>query len=216
MRASFSQENGMAETKPLTNRQREIFDWIKAFIARNGLPPTVREIGGAFDIKSSSAFELLQALERKGVLRRGNLGARSLVVRGGRGLRRDSVEVRILGRIVAGAPNLAVEDPSETLVVDERLGRGRDLYALRVDGDSMKDADILDGDVVIIRRQDTADDGDIVVALIDDEATLKRFYRDGGGVRLQPANRQMAPIHVRSGEFRIQGRVVGVQRLFDA
>ncbi|MGD0999482.1 MAG: transcriptional repressor LexA [Candidatus Brocadiia bacterium] len=203
----------MAEAQRLTDRQREIFDWIKAFIARNGLPPTVREIGGAFGIKSSSAFELLQALERKGVLRRGNLGARSLVVRGGRGLRRrDSVEVRILGRIVAGAPNLAVEDPSETLVVDERLGRGRDLYALRVDGDSMKDADILDGDVVIIRRQDTADDGDIVVALIDDESTLKRLRIEQGRVRLDPANDRMKPIYVDGQEFRVQGKVVAVHR----
>lgn len=203
-------------TSELTARQREVLGWIKGFIAEHGMPPTVREIGGAFGIESSSVFDLLKALERKGVVSRGKLGARSLIVEGATANRSPgSVDVPVLGRIAAGVPDLAVEDPSETITVDARLGRGRDLYALRVEGDSMKDANILDGDLVIIRRQDTADDGDIVVALIEDEATLKRFYRDGKGVRLQPANRRMAPIHVRSGEFRIQGRVVGVQRLFD-
>jgi repressor LexA len=189
-------------------------DWIKGFIAENGMPPTVREIGREFSIESSSVFDLLKALERKGTLRRGKLGARSLIVEE-RIVKRalNSVEVPILGRIAAGAPNLAVEDPSETITVDGRLGRGRDLYALRVEGDSMKDADILDGDVVIIRRQDTADDGDIVVALIEDEATLKRFHREKGRVRLEPANRAMRPIYVESGEFRIQGKLVAVHRV---
>lgn len=203
-------------TTELTLHQRRVLDWIRSFITRNGMPPTVREIGRQFDIQSSSVFDLLKALERKGALRRGDLGPRSLILKERIAKRSlDWVEVPIVGRIAAGVPILAVEDASETLVVDGRLGRGRDLYALRVAGDSMKDADILDGDLVIIRKQNTADDGDIVVALIEDEATLKRFYHEAGGARLQPANRDMAPIHVRSGEFRIQGKVVGVQRHFD-
>jgi len=200
----------------LTKRQREVLDWVKDFIAENGLPPTVREIGRGFGIESSSVFDLLKALERKGSLKRGTLGARSLIVHERVAKRaHDSIEIGVLGRIAAGAPILAVEESSETLTVDGRLGRGRDLYALRVEGDSMMDANILDGDLVIIRKQDVAEDGDIVVALIEDEATLKRFYRDGEGVRLEPANRRMTPIHVRSGEFRIQGKLVGVQRHYD-
>lgn len=191
--------------RDLTTRQQEVFQWIKSCIAEDGVPPTIREVAQAFGIKSSSAFDFIKVLERKGRLTRRKQVARALVVERRIGKRvPNPVRVLILGSIAAGAPILAVEDPSETITVDGRLGRGRDLYALRVEGDSMKDADILDGDVVIIRRQDTADDGDIIVALIDDEATLKRFYRDGDGVRLQPANRKMAPIHVRSGEFRIQ------------
>ena len=198
----------------LTTRQREVFQWIKRCIAEEGVPPTVREVGQAFGIKSSSAFDLLKTLERKGCLKRRRQVARSLVVENRAAKRAvDSAEVPILGRIAAGAPVLAVEDSSETIAVDGRLGRGRDLYALRVEGDSMKDADILDGDVVIIRRQDTADDGDIIVALIDDEATLKRFYKEKGRIRLEPANKAMRPIYVESGEFRIQGKLAAVQRV---
>ena len=199
----------------LTSRQREVFNWIKAFIRRNDMPPTVREIGGAFGIKSSSVFYLLTVLERKGCLKRGKLGARSLIVK-----RLDSsdcgdcAEVPVVGRIAAGRPIEAVEDKSATRTVDKGLLRGRKAYALLVEGDSMVNAGILDGDYVIVRKQNTADNGDIVVALIEEEATLKRFYREKNRIRLQPANRKMKPIYVASGEFRIQGKVVAVQRTF--
>lgn len=199
--------------KELTPRQRETLAWVKAFIHDHGMPPTVREIGDAFGIKSSSVFHLLKELERKRYLRRGDLGARSLIIEGSHDEEdADAVAVPVLGRIAAGAPIFAVEDPSETVAVEKRLARGRELYALRVEGESMTDAGILDGDLVIIRKQDTADNGDIVVALIGDEATLKRFYIEKGRVRLEPANEKMNPIYVDSGGFHVQGRVVAVHR----
>lgn len=199
----------------LTPRQQEVFDWITGFIRENGLPPTVREIGGAFDIKSSTVFGLLKTLEKKGHLRRGNLGARSLIIEGSETEEDvDVVAVPVLGRIAAGIPDYAVEDPSETVTVEKRLAQGRELYALRVEGESMVDAGILDGDLVIIRKQDTADNGDIVVALIGDEATLKRLRLEKDGVRLEPANANMQTMHVQPDELRIQGKVIGVQRIF--
>ena len=203
-------------TTELTPRQRQIFEWVRNFIREHAMPPTVREIGDAFSIKSSSAFELLKTLERKSYLRRGDRGARSLIVEGARkrwGLGNGIVEVAVVGRIPAGQPIEAIEHDRGTVAVSKNLLRGHEAYALKVEGQSMVEAGILDGDYVIVRKQDTADDGDIVVALIESEATLKRFYRHGESVRLEPANSGMRPIYVQSGEFRIQGKVVGVQRI---
>jgi len=199
--------------KDLTPRQQEVFDWIRAFIRDNGMPPTVREIGRAFGIKSSSVFDLLKALEKKGCLRRGDLGARSLIIEDDH-MRKYSgcVDIPIVGRIAAGKPILAVEDRAGTITVDRSLVHDHEAYALHVEGNSMVDAGILDGDYVVIRAQDDADDGDIVVALIEDEATLKKFYREKNQVRLEPANRGLKPIRVSSGEFRVQGKVVAVHR----
>jgi repressor LexA len=207
---------GRPETTELTARQRQVFEWVKAFIREHTMPPTVREIGRAFHIESSSVFDLLKTLERKNYIRRGDRGARSLIVEGMRRQRAsgsDVVEVAIVGRIPAGQPIEAIEHDCGTVAVKRDLLRGREAYALKVEGQSMVEAGILDGDYVIVRKQQTAEDGDIVVALIENEATLKRFYRDGAGVRLEPANSSMRPIHVQSGEFRIQGKVVGVQRI---
>ena len=207
----------MPRTKDLTPRQRETLEWITQFIGEHGMPPTVREIGTAFGIKSSSTFDRLKALERKGYLRRGALGARSLIVENRSvGQQSSCADIPIVGRIPAGQPIEAIEHHGGTVAVSKDLLRGRDAYALKVEGRSMVEAGILDGDCVIVRKQETADDGDIVVALIDNEATLKRFYRERGGVRLEPANQDMAPIHVTSGEFRIQGTVVGVVRVMTA
>jgi len=201
-------------TKELTSRQKETLQWIKEFIRKHGMPPTVRELGGAFGIKSSSAFDLLKALQKKGCLRRTNLGPRSLEIIGQKTPARscNCVQVPIIGRIAAGKPILAVEDRTGTITVDKKLLHGGEAFALHVEGDSMTAADILDGDYAVVRKQDTADDGDIVVALIEDEATLKRVYREKNGVRLEPANLRMKPIYVSSGEFQIQGKVVAVQR----
>lgn len=197
----------------LTQRQRAVLDWIKAFIDEHRMPPTVREIGGAFGVKSSSVFYFLKELERKGALKRGNMGARSMVVKTGvRRQRSDHVSVTIVGRIAAGCPIEAVEDDAGRVTVRRALLRGRPGFALQVVGDSMIDAGILDGDVVVVRQQETAEDGDIVVALIEEEATLKCIYREPNGLRLEPANSKLKPLRVRSGEFRIQGMVVAVQR----
>jgi repressor LexA len=202
-------------SKEATPRQREILAWVKAFIREHGMPPTVREIGDAFRIKSSSVFALLKALERKGYIERGELGARSLIVKGRKRVPCGCEDVPVVGRIAAGRPVEAIEHDAGALRVNKEMLRGRRGFALKVAGDSMVEAGILDGDYVIIRKQETAEDGDIVVALIEDEATLNRFYREGDGVRLEPANSRMQPIHVRTGEFRIQGKVVGIQRMLD-
>ncbi len=205
--------------RPLTPRQGEILDWIKAFIAEHGMPPTVREIGGAFGIKSSSVFMLLRAIEERGHLRRGDWGARSLIVKGvGRRLPKaatTSVDVPILGQIPAGQPLEAIEESRGTVAVNRELLRGAVGFALKVEGRSMIDAGIQEGDYVIVRRQETAKDGDIVVALIENEATLKRFFLEQDGVRLEPANRRMRPLHVRRGEFRIQGKIIALVRMMD-
>ena len=200
----------------LTGRQREILNWIKRFINEQGMPPTVREIGAAFEIGSSSVFDHLKALERKGHLRRGELGARSLILEEADDLRGcEHAEVRVLGRIAAGSPIEAVEDDLGTIPVSKELLRGHGGFALQVEGDSMVEAGIHDGDYVIVREQDTAENGDIVVAVIEGEATLKRFYKEKDGVRLEPANWKMEPIEVKSGDFRIQGKVVGVMRILE-
>lgn len=203
-------------TADLTHRQRETLDWVKDFICEQGMPPTVREIGAAFKIKSSSVFDLLTALERKGQLRRGSRGARSLIVEGFPVARGEVSEVPIVGSIAAGRPIEAIEDDRGSVIVKKGVLRGRETFALRVEGDSMVDAGILDGDYVIVWKQESADNGDIVVALIGEEATLKRFYREKDGVRLEPANPALFPIHVRSGQFRILGKVIGVQRFLDS
>jgi repressor LexA len=204
----------MPRTNELTPRQRETLAWIKSFIRDNRMPPTVREIGGAFGIKSSSVFDLLKALERKGYVRRGELGARSLIVEDRRARHEGGyAEIPVVGRIAAGQPIEAIERDCGTVTVSSEVLRGAQAYALKVEGTSMVDAGVGDGDYVIVRKQETADDGDIVVALIENEATLKRLYRERGGVRLEPANRNMAPTHVASGEFRIQGKLVGVVRV---
>ncbi len=202
------------DREPLTPRQSEILAWVKGFIRDHGMPPTVREIGTAFEIKSSSVFDLLKALERKGQLRRGELGARSLIIRERAQPRScGCAEVRVVGRIRAGAPIEAVEDECGTIVVTKDLLRGREGFALEVEGDSMIEAGILDGDYVVVRKQETADDGDVVVALIDGEATLKRFHREPNRVRLEPANDTMRAIYVESGDLRLQGKVVAVHRV---
>lgn len=130
--------------------------------------------------------------------------------------RAEVEEVPLLGVIAAGRPIEAIEDDRGSVIVKKGVLRGRETFALRVEGDSMVDAGILNGDYVIVWKQESADNGDIVVALIGEEATLKRFYREKNGVRLEPANPALFPIHVRSGQFRILGKVIGVQRFLDS
>jgi len=199
----------------LSPRQKEALDWIRWFISQNSLPPTVREVGRALGIKSSSTFAILKALQNKKYLRRTALGPRSLEIIGEetRPPHCNCVQVPIVGRIAAGEPILAVENIDDTLTVDKSLVGSYTTFALKVRGDSMVDAGILDGDVVIVRQQETAENGDIVVALIDDEATLKKFYREGRRVRLEPANSNMKPIYVNQRDFRLQGKVLGVHRV---
>jgi repressor LexA len=200
----------------LTERQREVLDFIQAFTEANGVPPTVREIGGRFHVTPRAAFDHLRALERKGYLRRRNVQGRT-----SRALTLavpppTAHEVPILGRIAAGMPLLAEENREGALPLDPAWvgGRGDDVFGLRVRGESMINAHIVEGDLVLVRRQDHAQSGDIVVALVDGEATVKRFARDAHAVVLRPEHPTMAPIVIREGErdVRILGKVVGLIR----
>ena len=202
--------------RELTRRQQEILTFIRTFSAHEGVPPTVREIGARFKVTPRAAFDHLAALERKGALeRRSTTGraSRSLVLTD-RARSSDIVEVPILGRVAAGTPLLAEEnrEGSLPLAASALPGNGEDLFLLRVRGDSMIDAHIVTGDLVLVRRQDSADPGEIVVALLDDEATVKRFLRDGDRVVLKPEHPTMAPIVVSRGmrELKILGKVVGL------
>jgi repressor LexA len=206
--------------KEMTARQREVLGFIRGFTERHGAPPTVREIGERFGFTARAAFDHLRALERKGMLERRittKRASRTLVLpvrRGGHRSGRD--EIPVLGRIAAGAPLLAVENREDSIPLRPEWLRpqGEEIFALRVRGESMIGAHILDGDFVMVRRQDTAAVGDIVAALIDGEATVKRFARDGGAIALRPENPAMKPIVVgpERHDFRILGKVVGVLR----
>ena len=201
----------------LTERQKKIFDWIIEFVRKNSMPPTVREIGAAFEISPAGVFGHLKALGRKGCLKRGKLGARSIEITpvsadlAGYFDPENSAEIPVVGRIAAGMPIFADENIDGLLTVDKTLLRGHGkFFALRVKGDSMINAGILDGDLVIIHKQDTANNGDIVVALMEDDATLKRFYHEGRRIRLQPENPDMQPIYTKN--VTIQGVVTGLMR----
>ena len=209
--------------RELTDRQREVLGFIQSFTARHGVPPTVREIGARFHVTPRAAFDHLRALERKGALqRRASAGrtSRALTLAGGSSSNYRSVP--ILGRIAAGLPLLAEENREGDLPVAASAlpGGGVDVFALRVRGESMIDAHICDGDLVLVRRQDAAQPADIVVALLGDggevEATVKRYFRDGNRVVLKPEHPTMAPIVVdpREREVKILGKVVGVLRGF--
>lgn len=218
--------------RELTDRQRAIYEWVLAFQAKHAMPPTVREIGRHFRIASSSVFAHLKLIEKKGLIRRGRLGARSLEVASGArktakpaaptqapapAFARDDVTVSVpeVGRVAAGAPLLAAENVDRAVQLDPALLKGppdAQYFMLRVTGESMIDAGILDGDRVVVRQQSTARDGQIVVALLGDEATVKYFHREPGRVRLQPANVTMKPIYAK--EVSIQGVVVCVLRTY--
>jgi repressor LexA len=198
----------------LTDRQRQVLDFISDSIRKRGYPPTLREIGSHFGIRSTNGVnDHLRALEKKGFLHREDLKSRAL-----RPLftADDFVEVPVLGRVAAGQPMLAVENYEDSVKVDRFfIGQNREVFALRVKGDSMIEAGIFDGDYVFIRKQLQASSGEIVVAMIGDEATVKRYYPEGDTIRFQPANAAMSPIIVRKRDFRsvnLLGVVIGVYR----
>ena len=210
--------------RELTVRQRDVLNFIRSFTARHGVPPTVREIGEKFRVTPRAAFDHLRALERKGMLQRRTAAgrtARGLTLTEAAGGRAGAGRsVPILGRIAAGQPLLAEENREGDLPIAAGAlpGRGEDLFALRVHGESMISAHICDGDLVLVRRQDSAQLNDIVVALVEseagEEATVKRFQRDGERVVLRPEHPTMAPIVVDAGAVRILGKVVGLLRGF--
>jgi len=198
----------------LTDRQREVLDFISDSIKKRGYPPTLREIGCHFGIRSTNGVnDHLRALEKKGFLHREDLKSRAL-----RPLYTEDnfVEVPVLGKVAAGQPMLAVQNYEDTVKIDRFfIGQNREVFALRVKGDSMIEAGIFDGDFVFIRKQLQAASGEIVVAMIGDEATVKRYYPEGDTIRFQPANSAMSPILVRKRDFRsvnLLGVVIGVYR----
>lgn len=202
----------------LTERQQEVLDFIQAKIERNGYPPTIREIGAELGIRSTNGVnDHLKALERKGYINRDGAKSRTLVPVDGAD--DGMVEVPILGRIAAGQPILAVEQAEDTVKIDRFfLGKNKEVFALRVVGESMINDGIHDGDFIFVRKQRTAPRGSIVVAMIDNEATVKRFYPEGDRIRFQPANDAMLPIYVAANDFKdthILGVVVGVYRKMD-
>jgi repressor LexA len=196
----------------LTKRQQEIFDFIKRYAGEHGYPPTVRDIGKAIGLTSSSTVHAhLANLEKVGLLRRDPSKPRALEV-----LVDKAKEVvaptglPVVGQVAAGQPVLAEENVEEYVPVPGIAGGEHGEFVLRVRGDSMKDAGILADDHVVVRRQDTARNGEIVVALVGEEATVKRFFKESDHVRLQPENEALEPI--RSRDVQILGRVVGVCR----
>jgi repressor LexA len=196
----------------LTKRQKEIFDFIRRYASRYGYPPTVREIGKAVGLHSSSTVHAhLANLEKVGLLRRDPTKPRAielLVDRAKRAMRGPGLP--LVGDVAAGEPILAEENIEEYLELPSAIGGDEGDYVLRVSGDSMRDDGILGGDYVVVRQADDAHDGEIVVALIGDEATVKRFYREKDRVRLQPSNQAYKPIRTR--DAKVLGRVVGVFR----
>jgi len=223
----------------LTQRQREILDFISSSILERGFPPTLREIGEHFNIRSTNGVnDHLKALEKKGHLRREDLKSRAMrpILPDGSGevvpLRRapngtgtvqlvsasddDMAEIPILGRVAAGQPILAIEHATDTVRVDRVLiGGHREVFGLRIVGESMIEDGIFDGDYVFVKKTPAAKTGEIVVAMIEGEATVKRYYPEGDLIRFQPANSNMNPIIVRRADFKsvdIIGIVVGVYR----
>ncbi len=202
---------------PLTKRQKEILDHISAFIEEWGYAPSFEEIAEHFGYSSlATVHEHLSNLERKGYIRKAYNESRSieLVDRDGSGT--SGMELPLLGSVAAGLPIEAVEDNETLSVPPDMVRRNRENYVLRVQGDSMIDEQIRDGDYIVVAAQDTADDGQMVVALVGgDSATVKKLYREAGNrIRLQPANPTMSPIVEDARNVRIQGVVVGVIRKY--
>ncbi len=195
--------------KPLTKSQQKVYDYIRE-CAQDSRIPSVREICSVTGLRSTSTVHLhLKTLEERGLIERDKGLNRSIRLSGSE----KSSQIPIMGRVTAGMPILAVEDIEGYVPVSETVRRGRELFALRVCGESMINAGILDGDIAIIHRTPTAENGDIVVALIEDEATVKRFYKEDGHFRLQPENDAFEPIIV--DEVALLGKLVAIYRNFE-
>ncbi len=195
--------------KPLTKSQQKVYDYIRE-CAQDSRIPSVREICAVTGLRSTSTVHLhLKTLEERGLIERDKGLNRSIRLSGSE----KSSQIPIMGRVTAGMPILAVEDIEGYVPVSEGVRRGRELFALRVCGESMINAGILDGDIAIVHRTPTAENGDIVVALIEDEATVKRFYKEEGHFRLQPENDNFEPIIV--DEVALLGKLVAIYRNFE-
>jgi repressor LexA len=203
----------MSPKTKLTDKQRAILEYIEGMITTRGVSPTIREIGVKFGISSTNGVRLhVGALIRKGFLKKSEFLARGLQLT--RPLLAGVGRVPLVGSVPAGMPIDAVENIEGEIALDLSFLPKSDCFTLKVVGDSMKNAGIFDGDIVLVQKQSVARKGDIVVAIIGSEATVKRYFPDGSAIRLQPENESMQPIIVdkRSGDFRIAGKVVGLLR----
>jgi len=194
----------------LTERQKTILDFLKSFLNENGYPPTVREIGAQFNIQWAAAKNHLKALDAKGYIRLNQYKSRGIEVLGLR--QTEGFMAPVVGNIRAGSPVLAVEDISSHILLDKSLFTSERAFTLRVSGDSMIDAGILDGDFIVVNPQNDLHNGEIGVVLIDEEATVKRFYKSNGKITLKPENRHMEAVLYSSGSISILGKVIGVIR----
>jgi len=196
----------------LTKKQEEILEFIKKKIKEKGYPPAVREICEATGLRSTSTVHgHLTRLEKKGYIRRDPSKPRAIeVVNKDTIISKEIIELPLVGKVTAGEPILAIENIEDTVPFPLEFIGKEEAFCLRVKGDSMIEAGILDNDIIIVRKQNVANNGDIVVALIDDEATVKRFYRENDYIRLQPENKAMEPIYTKSAT--ILGKVIGLFR----
>jgi repressor LexA len=198
--------------KKLTNRQQQVLDFIINYVRDVGYPPTVREIGSEFKISSKGAYDHIIAIEKKGYIRRDPAKPRAIELMDfvpGR-VPGSVIEIPVVGKVAAGEPLLATQNIEKTILLSSDMIKTEAPFALRIKGDSMVGAGILEGDYVIVKQQRAAEQGDIVVALIDDEATVKRFYKAGDHIKLQPENPSMEPITVK--DVTILGKVIGLFR----
>ena len=204
----------------ITRRQRQVYDYISDFVQRKGYSPSFEEIGEGMGLSSlATVHKHISNLEKKGLLTRDYNRSRSIDLLPPKGRLKQAMAVNttmvlpLLGRIAAGQPIEAVQNPETISLAD--FVRSKEVFVLEVRGDSMQDEHIMDGDYVLVEKIKTAHNGDIVVALVDTtDATLKRFYREGDNIRLQPSNAAMRPIIVPAASVEIQGRVIGVLRKY--
>ena len=191
--------------------QQKILDFIRSEIETRGYPPSVREICAAVGLKSTSTVHAhLNALEKRGLIRRDSAKTRAMELTDGSAARGRSVP--LVGKVTAGLPILAVQNIEEYMVLPQDMARGDDVFCLRVQGESMIDIGILSADIIVVRAQNSAENGEVVVAMVDDEATVKRIFYEKHRVRLQPENRSMAPIYAE--QVQVLGKVVALFRQF--
>jgi repressor LexA len=202
--------------KDLTQKQKQILEFITNFVKEKNYPPSIREIADHFQITPKGAYDHLKAIEKKGFIKTEKNRSRAIeLVKTNTDVDLDMIKIPLVGRVAAGAPILAEENIEEYLTFPRSMipaNSERDIFALRVTGDSMIDAKINDGDIAIIKKTSTAENGDIVVALIDDEATLKYFYKEKDHIRLEPANAKYKPIITKNAI--IIGKLIGLYRRF--
>jgi repressor LexA len=198
--------------KTLTKRQQEVLDFIAAYIDEHAYPPTIREIAEHFEISVKGAYDHVKALEKKGKLHIGENRSRTLEIVRKEKTERSVVEVPLLGVVAAGKPIFAEENFSGSVPVPADFVRAAPCFALTVRGDSMKDVGILHGDIAVIEKRQSADNGEIVVAMIDDAVTLKRFFRENNRVKLVAENPAYSPIYTQ--DVKILGRLKGIIRKY--